>query len=112
MELSGLTKLGKIGGIAGIALGMVVLIFGDVLKGLGVLPENWRGPVIVLIILSVAVLAGGALAGWLLRQRGGAQIAKAEGNNAEARNENASKDGARQEATTKGNNAPAINIRR
>ena len=112
MELSGVAKLGKIGGVAGIGLGMVVLIFGDVLKGLGVLPENWRGPVVVLIIVSVAALAGGALAGWLLRQRGGAQIAKTEGHKAEARNENASKDGARQEATTKGNNAPSVNIRR
>ena len=112
MELSGLAKLGKIGGIAGIGLGVAVLLFGDILKGIGVLPENWRGPVVVLIILSVATLAGGALAGWLLRQRGSAQIAKTEGNNAEARNENASKDGARQEATTKGDNSPAINIRR
>ena len=112
MELSGLAKLGKIGGVAGIGLGMVVLIFGDVLKGLGLLPENRRGPILVLIILSVAALAGGALAGWILRQRGGAQIAKTEGNKAEARNENASKDGARQEATTKGNNSAAVNIRR
>jgi hypothetical protein len=112
MELSGLAKLGKIGGVAGIGLGMVVLVFGDVLKGLGVLPENWRGPILVLIILSVAALAGGALAGWILRQRSAAQIAKTEGNNSEARNENASKDGARQKATTKGNNAPSVNIRR
>ena len=112
MELSGLAKLGKIGGIAGIGLGVAVLLFGDILKGIGVLPENWRGPVVVLIILSVVALAGGALAGWILRQRGGAQIAKTEGNNAEARNENASKDGARQEATTKGNNSAAVNIRR
>jgi hypothetical protein len=112
MELSGLAKLGKIGGVVGIGLCMVVLIFGDVLKGLGLLPENWRGPILVLIIVSVAALAGGALAGWILRQRGGAQIAKTEGNNAEAQNENASKDGARQEATTKGNNAPSVNIRR
>lgn len=112
MELSGLAKLGKIGGIVGIGLGMAVLLFGDVLKGIGVLPENWRGPVVVLIILGVVALAGGALAGWILRQRGGVQIAKTEGNNAEARNENASKDGARQEATSKGDNSAAVNIRR
>jgi hypothetical protein len=69
MDLSGLAKLGKIGGITGIGLGMAVLLFGDILKGIGVLPENWRGPVVVLIILIAVALAGGALAGWLLRQR-------------------------------------------
>lgn len=68
MDLSGLAKLGKIGGIVGIGLGVAVLLFGDILKGIGVLPENWRGPVVVLIILSVVALAGGALAGRLLGQ--------------------------------------------
>ncbi len=111
MELSGLAKLGRICGLPGLGLGVVLFIFGDSLKNLGLLPENWRGPVVTLIIVSVTLLATGALGGWLLRQRGSAQIAKTEGDNAEARNDNASKDGARQEATTKGNNAPAINIR-
>ena len=112
MELSGLAKLGKIGGIVGIGLGMVTLLFGDVLKNIVALPENWRGPVVVLIIFSVTTLAGSTLANWLMRQQRGAQIAKTEGHNAEARNENASKDGARQEATTKGNNSAAVNVRR
>jgi hypothetical protein len=112
MELSGLAKLGKIGGMAGIGLGVVMLLFGDVLKNIVALPENWRGPVVVLIIFSATALVGSALAGWLMRQQRGAQIANTEGDEAEARNENVSKDGARQKATTKGNKSPAVNIRR
>jgi hypothetical protein len=44
--------------------------------------------------------------------RAGDQVARAQGDRSAARNEDASKGGARQEATTRGKDSPATNIRR
>jgi O-antigen ligase len=111
MDLSQLSGLGKVGGVPGIALGAVVLVLGAVLALTDVLPEVWRGPLLLVVVLGTVALGGLALAGWIRGSRGDAQIATTEGIRSEARNENASKDGARQEARTRGEESPAINIR-
>ncbi len=112
MDLSQLPALGKVAGVPGIALGAFVLVAGAALALTEVLPEAWRGPVLVLPIAVAGLLGGLGLLGWMRGQRGGAQVARTEGDRSEARNEDASKSGGRQEARTRGKDSPAVNIRR
>jgi hypothetical protein len=100
MDLSQLSKLGKVGGVPGIALGAAVLVLGAVLGLTNAVPEAWRGP-----LLLVAAL--GAIAFGVLVLRGGSQVAETKGDRSQARNE--STRGARQRATTSGKDAPAVN---
>jgi hypothetical protein len=58
MDLSQLPKLGKVAGVPGIALGTVMLL-GAVLAATNVLPDGWRGPVMVVVVVGV-VFAGSA----------------------------------------------------
>jgi hypothetical protein len=111
MDLSGLSRLGKVGGVPGIALGVVALVLTAVLNQTGALPEPWRGPVNALCIAGV-VLFGLILAiGWARGQRPRAQIAKARGDNSPASNTDKAKTGAAQHATTTGANSSAVSIR-
>jgi hypothetical protein len=108
MDRPELSKLGKVGGVPGIALGAVVSVLGAVLGLTDQVPEAWRGPLFLVMTLGVVALAGLALAGWI---RGGAQIAATEGDDSEARNEDYTNSGARQVATSRGKRAPAVNIK-
>jgi O-antigen ligase len=112
MDLSQLSSLGKVGGVPGIALGAAVLMLGAVLELTDAVPEAWRGPLLLVVTIGVVAFVGLALAGWIRSGHGGAQIARTDGDRSEARNEDASKGGARQRAMTRGKDAPAINIRR
>lgn len=100
MDLAQLSRLGKVGGVPGIALGAAVLVLGAVLGLTDAVPDAWRGP-----LLLVAAL--GAIAFAVLALRGGSQTADTKGDRSEARNE--STRGARQRATTRGKDSPAIN---
>lgn len=112
MDLSQLSGLGKVGGVPGIALGAAVLVLGTVLGLTDDIPVAWRGWLLLVVVLGAIAFCGLALAGWIRGTRGGPQIAATEGDRSEARNEDAGKDGARQQATTRGKNSPAVNIRR
>jgi len=111
MDLSQLSKLGKVGGVPGIALGAVVLVLGGVLAATGVLPDGWRGPMLTLVAIGILALGALVMVGWMRGARAGAQVARTEGNASAARNEDASRTGGAQEATTRGKNSPATNIR-
>jgi MFS family permease len=111
MDISPLEKLGKVAGVPGIAIGAFVLVVGGVLAATDALPAGWRGPVIVLVVIGALLLGLLALAGWMRAARAGAQVARTRGDDSAARNEDASRTGGRQEAVTRGNNAPATNIR-
>jgi hypothetical protein len=104
--------LGKVGGVPGIALGAAVLVLGAVLGLTDLVPEAWRGPLFLVVVAGVVAFGGLALAGWIRGGRGGDQIAATEGDRSGARNEDASRGGARQEARTRGKDSPATNIRR
>jgi hypothetical protein len=112
MDLSELSKLGKVGGVPGIALGGAVLVLGAVLGLTNAIPDAWRGPLLLVVVCGAVGFAVLALAGWIRSSRAGDQVARTEGDRAEARNKDASKGGARQEATTRGKDSPATNIRR
>lgn len=100
MDLSQLSRLGKVAGVPGIALGAAVLILGAVLGLTNVTPDAWRGPLLIVVAL-------GAIAFGVLVLRAGSQRAKTTGDRSEARNE--STRGSDQTATTHGEDAPAIN---
>jgi hypothetical protein len=104
--LSSLSKLGKTGGVRGIAIGAAVLVLGAVAEWDSAVPEAWRGP-----LLAVVAVGGVLLIVLGMRQRGGDQIAVTDGDGSGARNENAARDEARQIARTRGGNAPAVNKR-
>lgn len=112
MDLSELTKLGKVGGVPGIAFGAAVLILGAVLGLTDAVPESWRGPLLLTVVCGAVGFTVLALIGWMRGSRAGDQLARTEGDRSEARNEDASKGGARQEATTRGKDSPAVNMRR
>ena len=111
MDISLLPKLGKIAGVPGIALGVVVLLLGAVLAAVGILPEGWRGPVVVVVIVGAVLLGVLAVLGWARGTRGGAQVARTEGDHSAASNLDETKSGGSQDASTKGVNSPASNIR-
>ena len=112
MDLSLLFKLGKVGGVPGIALGGAVLVLSAVLGLTNAIPEAWRGPLLLAVVLGAVGFAVLALIGWMRGSRAGDQVARAEGDRSAARNEDASKGGARQEATTRGKDSPATNVRK
>lgn len=112
MDLSLLSKLGKVGGVPGIALGGAVLVLSAVLGLTSAIPEAWRGPLLLAVVLGAVGFAMLALIGWMRGSRAGDQVARAEGDRSAARNEDASKGGARQEATTRGKDSPATNVRK
>ena len=111
MDISLLPKLGKIAGVPGIALGIVVLLLGAVVAAVGILPEGWRGPVVVVVIVGAVLLGVLGVLGWSRGTRGGAQVARAEGDHSAAQNRDKTKTGGSQHASAKGVNSPASNIR-
>jgi tetratricopeptide (TPR) repeat protein len=90
----------------GIALGAVVLVIGAVLAATGALPEGWRGPVTVVVVVGVILLAAITIRAY----RADAQIASTRGDRSRVSNVDKSKTGGPQHATTTGDNSPAINV--
>jgi hypothetical protein len=111
VNLAQLAGLGKVAGIGGIALGVVVLLVRPVIEQSATLPGATRGW--LLLTIAVGALALGALGMvlWVLGNRSGAQIARTEGDASSAHNFDTTKGGGRQDAQTKGRRSPAINKR-
>jgi hypothetical protein len=104
MDIRQLTRLGKVAGVPGVALGAVVLLLGGVLAAADALPDGWRGPVVI------AVAIGAVLLGAFVTISVG-QVARTSGAASIASNEDGSKASAFQYASTRGKNSPAINRR-
>ena len=79
MDLSQLPDLGTVAGVPDIALGAVVLLLGAVLAATNVLPEGWRGPVMVVVVVGVVLLGVLTVRGWACGNRADAQIAFTQG---------------------------------
>ncbi len=111
MDIAQLSGLGKVAGVPGIALGVAALVLGAVVEAAGVLPEAWRGPVFVVLVLGAVFLGGLALFGWVRSTRAGPQIARTEGDGSPALNVDRTRTGGIQTASTRGGRSPAINVR-
>ena len=98
-------------GVPGIALGAVVLLLGAVLAATNVLPEGWRGPVMVVVVVGVVLLGVLAVRGWARGNRADAQIAITQGDRSAASNLDKTKTGGSQFASSRGTNSPASNVR-
>ena len=111
MDISQLHKLGEVGGVPGIAIGAAVLIIGAVIAAAGVLPDAWRGPVLLASVVGAVLLGGLALVGWIRGARAGSMVAVATGDGADASNIDKTKSGGSQSATATGSGARAHNER-
>jgi hypothetical protein len=111
VNLSQLAGLGKVAGIGGIALGVVVLLLRPVIEQSAILPEAIRGRLLLTIAVGALALGALGMVVWVLGNRSGAQIARTQGDESPARNIDRTKDGCRQDARTKGKRSPAINER-
>lgn len=111
MNLSQLAGLGKVAGIGGIALGVVVLLVRPVIEQSATLPGATRGWLLLTIAVGALALGVLGMVFWVLGNRSGAQIAHTEGDASVARNIDGTKGGGRQDARTKGKRSSAINER-
>jgi hypothetical protein len=109
MDLSPLAGLGKVAGIGGIALGVVVLLLRPVIDQSGSLPQPTQGWLLLTIAVGAFVVG---LLGMVLWVLGAAQMARTDGAHSEARNIDRRKSGGGgQYARTEGDHSPAINVR-
>jgi hypothetical protein len=111
VNLSQLAGLGKVAGIGGIALGVVVLLLRPVIEQSATLPPATRGWLLLTIAVGALALGALGIVLWVLGNRSAAQIARTEGDASPARNIDRMKGGGRQNARTKGKRSPAINER-
>jgi hypothetical protein len=111
VNLSQLAGLGKVAGIGGIALGVVVLLLRPVIEQSATLPEATRGWLLLTIAVGALALGALGIVLWVLGNRSAAQIARTDGDASPARNIDRTKGGGRQDARTKGKRSPAINER-
>jgi hypothetical protein len=111
VNLSQLASLGKVAGIGGIALGVVVLLVRPVIEQSATLPEATHGWLLLTIAVGAFALGVLGMVLWVLGNRSGAQIARTKGDASPARNIDRTQGGGRQDARTKGKRSPAINER-
>jgi hypothetical protein len=116
MNLSQLTGLGKIAGLGGIALGVVVLLVRPVIEQSATLPEATRGWLLLTIAIGAFVIGALGMAFWVLGGRPAPQppdpqVARTAGADSPARNIDRTRGGGGQVAGTKGKRSPAINER-
>jgi hypothetical protein len=66
MDLSSLAELGKVAGVAGIAIGMIVLIVRPMIEGAKDLPRAQRAPTFRLIAVGAFAVGGLGILAWLI----------------------------------------------
>jgi hypothetical protein len=66
MDLSSLAELGKVAGIGGLAIGMVVFVAGRMIEGANDLPRAERAPTFRLIAVGAFAIAGLGILAWLI----------------------------------------------
>ena len=65
MDLSSLASLGKVAGIGGIAIGMIVLLVRPIIDGASSLPRAERGPTLRLIAIGAFGVGALGILAWL-----------------------------------------------
>ena len=112
MAISQLVRLGKVAGIGGISLGVTVLLVRPVLDQLSGTSDTLRGWLLLTVTIGAFIIGVLGLFIWALGYGPGLQVARTEGDDAEAHNtdrSNATR--GRQNSRTRGNRSPAINQR-
>jgi hypothetical protein len=66
MDLSSLAELGKVAGVAGIAIGMIVLIARPMIEGAKNLPRAERVPMFRFIAIGAFAIGGLGILAWLI----------------------------------------------
>jgi hypothetical protein len=66
MDLSSLAELGKVAGVAGVAIGMIVLIVRPMIEGAKYLPRAERAPTFRLVAIGAFAIGGLGIAAWLV----------------------------------------------
>ncbi len=112
MEFAKLASLGKVAGIGGIALGVVVLLLRPVIEQSTTLAEPLRGWLLVTIAIGAFGIGALGIIGWVMGNRPGAQIARTAGDNSEVHNIDRTKGSSgRQVGQTRGKRSPVTNER-
>jgi hypothetical protein len=86
VDLSPLAKLGKVAGIGGIALGVLVLLLRPVIDRSGSLPQPMQGWLLLTIVAGTFGVGFLGMVLWWLGARSGTQRARTDGDYSEARN--------------------------
>jgi hypothetical protein len=66
MDLSSLAELGKVAGVGGIAIGMIVLIIRPMIEGAKGLPRAERAPIFRLMAIGSFAIGGLGILAWLI----------------------------------------------
>jgi hypothetical protein len=66
MDLSSLAELGKVAGVAGVAIGMIVLIARPIIDRASSLPRAERAPILRLVAVGAFGVGGLGIVAWLL----------------------------------------------
>ncbi len=74
-----LAALGKIAGIAGIAVGMIVLLVRPLIERTSTLPPNERAPTFRLVTIGAFSIGGLGIVAWLLTGSAGVHVTGAPG---------------------------------
>jgi hypothetical protein len=111
MNPSQLVGLGKVAGIGGIALGVVVLLVRPIIEQAGNVPEPVHAWLLLTIAIGAFVIGALGVVLWVLGNRPDRQVARTRGQDSPAQNVDRTKIGGRQDARTKGDRSPAINQR-
>jgi hypothetical protein len=71
MDLSSLAEVGKAAGVAGVAIGAIVLIASRFIEGASSLPRSQRGPMLRYVAIGAFALIALSLLAWLASLIGG-----------------------------------------
>jgi len=66
MDLSSLAEVGKVAGVAGVAIGMIVLLVRPIVDRSSSLPRAERGPLFRLIAIGSFAIGGLGIVAWLV----------------------------------------------
>jgi len=81
MDLSSLAELGKVAGVAGVAIGMIVLIARPMIEGAKDLPRAERAPMFRLIAVGAFAIGGLGILAWLIASVAGPPVGGGAGGN-------------------------------
>jgi hypothetical protein len=70
VDLSSLAELGKVAGVAGIAIGLIALLAPQFIKGASSLPRAERGPMLRLVTIGAFAIGGLGIVAWLIAGMG------------------------------------------